>query len=73
MSVLYYCPVSVGGLADYAHEQANALSDAGVEVSILCAPAFSKGRLDQKYQVLSELVEERSDLLTVRRWRRQRC
>jgi glycosyltransferase involved in cell wall biosynthesis len=38
--LLYFSPSAVGGLADYAHEQANALADAGIEVTVLTTPRF---------------------------------
>jgi len=37
MKLLYYSPVSQGGLAEYAHRQVSALADAGAEVVFLCA------------------------------------
>lgn len=40
MRLLYYSPASYGGLADYAHEQANALADLGIEVILLCTPSY---------------------------------
>jgi glycosyltransferase involved in cell wall biosynthesis len=39
--LLYYNPFSAGGLADYAHEQANALAAAGIEVTFLATPGFA--------------------------------
>lgn len=35
---------SEGGIADYAHSQATALAARGVEVEVLCTPAFLQGR-----------------------------
>ena len=43
MRLLYYSPASYGGLADYAHEQANAIASLGVEVTLLCTPRLSDG------------------------------
>ncbi|HEX9785120.1 MAG TPA: glycosyltransferase [Opitutaceae bacterium] len=40
MRLLYFAPLSHGGLADYAREQASALGRAGVETEVLCAPSF---------------------------------
>ncbi|MEI6537016.1 MAG: glycosyltransferase family 4 protein [Verrucomicrobiaceae bacterium] len=40
MRLLYYCPASIGGIADYAHEQAKALGNLGVEVTLLCPPDY---------------------------------
>ena len=40
--LLYYAPFTRGGMADYSHHQASALSHAGVEVTLLC-PAHEEG------------------------------
>lgn len=40
--LLYFSPVWSGGLADYAHEQAQALAKIGVQVTLLTSPAYSK-------------------------------
>ncbi|MGH8018610.1 MAG: glycosyltransferase family 4 protein, partial [Opitutaceae bacterium] len=42
MRLLYFAPLSFGGLADYARDQAAALARRGIEVEVLCAPAFPK-------------------------------
>jgi glycosyltransferase involved in cell wall biosynthesis len=34
--LLYYCPLSVGGVADYAHFQASALAEQSIDVTLLC-------------------------------------
>lgn len=44
MRLLYFAPYSHGGLADYTQAQADALGQEGVEVTILCRPAFAKER-----------------------------
>lgn len=44
MKLLYYSPDSYGGIADYAHEQANALLELGVDVTLLCNPKYPTGR-----------------------------
>lgn len=54
MRILYYCPSSYGGLADYAHEQANAFAEMGIEVDFLCAPDYSINRAC-KYNLLTQL------------------
>jgi glycosyltransferase involved in cell wall biosynthesis len=51
MRLLYYSPASYGGLADYAHAQANALVSLGVEVTLLCTPEFPRERGEQ-YRVV---------------------
>ncbi|MFW5882958.1 MAG: glycosyltransferase family 4 protein [Verrucomicrobiota bacterium] len=38
--LLYFCPVAKGGIADYAHKQAQALAAEGIEVTLLCPPEF---------------------------------
>lgn len=58
--LLYFSPTAVGGLADYAHEQANALVDSGVAVSMLTAaahPALAACR----YQVHHILADNKND------------
>jgi glycosyltransferase involved in cell wall biosynthesis len=35
MRLAYYCPGSVGGIADYTHAQVSSLSDIGVDVTLL--------------------------------------
>lgn len=56
MKLLYYSPDSYGGLADYAHEQANALADLGIEVVFLCTSRFPTGR-KEKYKIVPILQE----------------
>ncbi len=58
MKLLYHLPVSFGGLADYAHEQANALADLGVEVHLLCPPEFPTGR-GERYRPVKILRDMR--------------
>ncbi len=38
--ILYYCPVSFGGIADYAHRQCEALGKTGAEITMLCPNDF---------------------------------
>jgi glycogen synthase len=54
--LLYYSPSTVGGLADYAHEQANALADSGVAVTMLVTPQRPE-RADSRYQICAVLNE----------------
>ncbi len=56
MRLLYYSPASYGGIADYAHEQANALAALGIEVIMLCTPKYLTGRGEQ-YKILPVLQE----------------
>lgn len=42
--LLYFSPSHLGGAADCAHEQANALAAQGVAVELLCTPAWRVGR-----------------------------
>jgi glycosyltransferase involved in cell wall biosynthesis len=53
-------PLSRGGLSDYAHEQANALVDLGVDVTVVCPPGFANGRR-AKYTSKAILPESSSD------------
>jgi glycosyltransferase involved in cell wall biosynthesis len=56
MRLLYYSPASYGGIADYAHEQANALAALGIEVLMLCTPEYPTGRGEQ-YKIFTILQE----------------
>ena len=60
MKILYFSPASYGGIADYAHEQANALVDAGAEVILLTTPRYPTGR-GEKYDILPILRELKPD------------
>lgn len=44
MRIIIHCPVSVGGIAEYSHYQANALSDLGADVTLLCPRGFMPNR-----------------------------
>ena len=52
--LLYFSPASRSGLADYAREQADAISGQGVEVKLLATPEF-KPRLQDRYELLPQL------------------
>lgn len=56
MRLLYHSPASYGGIADYAHEQANALATLGIEVTMLCTPEYPTGRGEQ-YKIVPVLQE----------------
>ena len=56
MKLLYFCPVGQGGLADYARQQANAISELGVNVDLLTVPGFSEGQ-DARFNQLPRLKE----------------
>lgn len=68
-SLVYYSPSSYGGLADYAHEQANSLVDLGVDVYFLCAPSFILGR-QAKYHVISVLKESQEKKGSMNKFKR---
>lgn len=59
MKLLYYSPASYGGIADYAHEQANALVKQGIEVTFLCTPNYPNNR-GSKYHMVTILEELKS-------------
>ncbi len=59
MRLLYYSPASYGGIADYAHEQANALVELGWNITLLSTPEYPTGR-GEKYQIVSFLEELKS-------------
>jgi glycosyltransferase involved in cell wall biosynthesis len=56
MRLLYYSPASYGGIADYAHEQANALAALGVDVTFLCTPNYPTGR-GENYKIVPILQD----------------
>jgi glycosyltransferase involved in cell wall biosynthesis len=56
MTLLYFSPSSFGGIADYSHEQANALADAGADVEFLTTPAYPTGR-GERYRLRPDLLE----------------
>lgn len=60
MKLLYYSPSSYGGIADYAHEQANAFVDLGIDVTFLCTPKYPIGR-GEKYKIVPILQEVKPD------------
>jgi hypothetical protein len=47
----YFCHEPTGGLADYAHEQANAVVGVGVDVSMVVAPNFAGTRKKALYSL----------------------
>ena len=59
MKLLYYSSASYGGIADYAHEQANALADQGWQVTLLSTPEYPTNR-GEKYQIVPLLEEFQS-------------
>ncbi len=60
MRLLYFLEESYGGVADYAHEQANALEDIGVRVTLLTTPKYPTGR-GERYAIVPGLVEMKPD------------
>ncbi len=58
MRLLYYSPDPVGGLADYAHAQANALVEQGAQVTMLCSSGYA-ARERANYQVVERLTRSR--------------
>ena len=57
--LLYFSPASYGGIADYAHEQANALVEEGWQVILLSTPEYPTNR-GEKYQIVPFLEEFQS-------------
>jgi glycosyltransferase involved in cell wall biosynthesis len=49
--LLYFCALSEGGLAEYSHEQANAIARLGVEVTMLAPQDFASEKV-RKYQLI---------------------
>lgn len=58
MKLCIFSELSRGGIADYAHEQATALRDRGIEVTLMCAPEFLLTR-QPRYEVVPILQELR--------------
>ena len=56
--LLYFCTLSLGGIADYAHEQAKALSDQGLDVTLLCPTDFL--HVSSEYHQCRELYSNSS-------------
>ena len=56
MRLLVDMPLSRGGIADYAHDQCNALQDLGCDVEMLCTRGFSAAR-QARYRLRPELVD----------------
>lgn len=55
--LIYFCHEPVGGLADYAHAQASALSALGVQVLLVAAPQFAANRQPAGYSLLPILAD----------------
>lgn len=58
MKLLYFASSSYGGLLNYAQDQANALAELGVEVTVLCSERFVK-RPNDSYTILPNLIDNR--------------
>ena len=54
--LLYYCPVSVGGIARNAHEQCKAFCDQGIDVTMLCPENWTYPTSNQGYKQLKILL-----------------
>jgi glycosyltransferase involved in cell wall biosynthesis len=59
MKLLYFTLSEDGGIADYAHAQANALVAEGADVTMLCTPRFCSER-KASYHLLPQLRSMRS-------------
>jgi len=60
MKLTIFLDLSSGGLADYAHAQANALASRGVDVAMLCPPEFARGK-KASYSIISSLRDWRGN------------
>src|SRR5256885_13828220 len=65
--LLYFCPGSLGGIAEYAHAQATALAEQGIDVTMLC-PADWPHAPPTAYRQLRQLRSSLSNS-TKTRWR----
>src|SRR5262245_1472202 len=54
--LIYFCHEPAGGLADYAHEQANAISELGIHVQFVTAPQFATHRQPAGYSLVTLLT-----------------
>lgn len=68
-SLLYFCPLSRGGIADYAREQVNALARTGMAITLLSPPTF-KIDSDGNYTYLP-LLRENTALIDASRMLRR--
>lgn len=59
-SLLYFLEESFGGVADYAHEQAEAMAAAGVDVELLTTPKFPV-HPGARYRLRPDLIEMRPE------------
>lgn len=71
MKLTIWSELATGGIADYAHDQAAALAERGINVEMLCPPSFMAGR-EFDYPVKPVLRDlrpaGRSDSRLVRAW-----
>ena len=67
MRLLYFCPASFGGIAEYAHAQATALAEQSVDVTMLCGADWPYAP-PTAYRQLRELYPS-SSLPAGTRWR----
>lgn len=58
--LLYFAPAGYGGLENYAQEQANAIAEHGIDVTLLCPPEFHK-RPGDRYNLLPNLIADPSE------------
>src|SRR5215831_13920948 len=74
--LIYFSPFSFGGLADYAHEQASALCEMGVDLCFLTTPRGMEARplvlYDRQPILLDEPDRTSSSSGIVRRMRSMR-
>src|SRR5947208_8078444 len=70
VKLLYFCPVGRGGMADYARQQANAISELGVTVDLLTVPGFNEGQ-HPRFNRLPRLKERHATNEALSRVRRR--
>jgi len=71
LHLAYFSPESFGGLADYAREQAQALSAAGARVSFITSPSVAKVQQNAQYKLVPILAEVPSRSESRNRWSRR--
>ena len=54
--LLYYFPVSIGGIARNTHEQAKAFFDQGIDITVLCPKNWHYSSANKGYKQLKVLA-----------------
>lgn len=71
LRLAYFSQETFGGLADYAREQARALSAAGAQLSFIAAPSLAAARQNPPYKMAPILAEVPTSSAAQNRWARR--